>query len=480
MELARRLLHHEITSHDPGDVMGDIFKCWFLEPVRTESMKVGSQNETKVLAALPREFNNLVSEWALSSKSQITFQWVDAIDVGLLCLKNARYIGTSVDKLALICCIEVPPEMHTHPRRLSTSLGNTFLCSHEGCEASATHNFPSQNVNIPRLCEMHKLEGMIQIPISTTHLDDNSCYACHRSCTFQYSIFACLKGACDAHRVTGMTPIFPSQNTIPFVPPSKTLTLMCVEVKTMTKETTVQPEVHLQEQYGKFIHCDIVTQNDLFRAAIPKPAHRVQCVHHIIATDTKLCLYVVSDTGRLGILRMVLLYVNDAFNGSYLAMFKRIVDKYLPWVYGSPRTAVPEFTEEQLGYLKTNEVLLYHFHLWSALMHYVTNKGPIPNVQAVLPSMVALWNLVKNGGDLYSALLNHIKPIHVKLNGKGKVYCEASTQLFIKYTKQLEFGQPFRSCLTQHTRLNYTQIFKQWSQILCPSFANWCGILHSK
>ena len=41
--------------------------------------------------------------------------------------------------------------------------------------------------------------------------------------------------------------------------------------------------------------------------------------------------------------------------------------------------------------------------------------------QAVLPSMVALWNLVKNGGDLYSALLNHIKPIHVKLNGKGKV-----------------------------------------------------------
>ena len=118
---------------------------------------------------------------------------------------------------------------------------------------------------------------------------------------------------------------------------------------------------------------------------------------------------------------MVLLYVNDAFNGSYLAMFKRIVDKYLPWVYGSPRTAVPEFTEEQLGYLKTNEVLLYHFHLWSALMHYVTNKGPIPNVQAVLPSMFALWNLVKNGGDLYSALLNHIKPIHVKLNGKGKV-----------------------------------------------------------
>ena len=35
--------------------------------------------------------------------------------------------------------------------------------------------------------------------------------------------------------------------------------------------------------------------------------------------------------------------------------------------------------------------------------------------------MVALWNLVKNGGDLYSAILNHIKPIHIKLNGKGKV-----------------------------------------------------------
>ena len=45
LHLAERLLNHEVTSADPGDVIGDLLKCWFLEPVRTESMKVGSNNE---------------------------------------------------------------------------------------------------------------------------------------------------------------------------------------------------------------------------------------------------------------------------------------------------------------------------------------------------------------------------------------------------------------------------------------------------
>ena len=52
-QLAERLVAHELTSRDPGDLVGDLLKCWFLEPVRSESMKVGSNNEELVLNALP-------------------------------------------------------------------------------------------------------------------------------------------------------------------------------------------------------------------------------------------------------------------------------------------------------------------------------------------------------------------------------------------------------------------------------------------
>ena len=45
LQLAQRFLSHEITSNDPGDIIGDLVKCWFLEPIRSDSMKSGTLNE---------------------------------------------------------------------------------------------------------------------------------------------------------------------------------------------------------------------------------------------------------------------------------------------------------------------------------------------------------------------------------------------------------------------------------------------------
>ena len=60
-------------------------------------------------------------------------------------------------------------------------------------------------------------------------------------------------------------------------------------------------------------------------------------------------------------------------------------------------------------------------HLWLALFRYVSTHGPIADVQAIVPTMVSVWNLVKNGGDLYSRLLNNAKPVHKKLPSRAKI-----------------------------------------------------------
>jgi len=82
-QLAERLLAHELHTTDPGDITGDLLKCWFLQPTRSESMKAGSNNENLVLSALPSFFKVVVAEWALSGQRSSTFEWKEGVQVGL-------------------------------------------------------------------------------------------------------------------------------------------------------------------------------------------------------------------------------------------------------------------------------------------------------------------------------------------------------------------------------------------------------------
>ena len=51
------ILQYQTTvSIDPGDIIGGLLKCWFLQPIRSESMKLGSDNENLLLSALPSFF----------------------------------------------------------------------------------------------------------------------------------------------------------------------------------------------------------------------------------------------------------------------------------------------------------------------------------------------------------------------------------------------------------------------------------------
>ena len=120
LQLAQRLLSHEITSNDPGlgDIIGDLVKCWFLKPIRSDSMKSGTLNEDLIQTALPRFFARAVTQWVLSSQREFLFEWLEAIEVGLVCLKNKRYMGTSADLLVRVSMTPVPPLVHTIPHEI--------------------------------------------------------------------------------------------------------------------------------------------------------------------------------------------------------------------------------------------------------------------------------------------------------------------------------------------------------------------------
>ena len=142
---------------------------------------------------------------------------------------------------------------------------------------------------------------------------------------------------------------------------------------------------------------------------------------HCIAFNANLALYVVADTGVVGIIRCVLLLVPNPFKAAYMQIFNQMTVQHLSWVHGTPTENIPHLSQERLGYLQSMDVLKFHVHLWQALFRYVSTHGPIADVQAIVPTMVSVWNLVKNGGDLYSRLLNNAKPVHKKLPSRAKI-----------------------------------------------------------
>ena len=317
-ELVKRLLSHEVMSVEAGDVYKDLFKCWFLEPIRSESMKIGCQNEPNIFRRIPEVFHVYQTEWLAVSTRDFSILIHELLEPGLLCLKPFPYVGTTPDGLALITRVGIESTMH----------------------------------------------------------------------------------------------------------------VMCIEMKTVTTETTIMADVNLASVYGTFCYVDILNDELLFKKVIPKTAHRVQCVHHIVSTNTQYCLYVVADSGACGIIRMVLIHVPSGFKQVYISIFNKFAHQFMSWVHGNPRTPLPEFTADQLGYLQSRDVLELHVALWTALMVHVQHHGPIANVHAIVPSIVSLWNLVKNGGDLYSSLLNHIKPDHKKINPRAKIWLRGLGTLF--------------------------------------------------
>ena len=156
-------------------------------------------------------------------------------------------------------------------------------------------------------------------------------------------MFACLKGTCAEHALEGMQPIQTSLDNNINIPLPANQFLMCVEVKSATTEERVWEELDLMHQHSKFIFIDITQHSDLFKRVIPKSAHRVQCVQHCIAFNANLALYVVADTGVLGIIRCVLLLVPNQFKAGYIDIFDQITHQHLTWVHGTPRTEIPHF-----------------------------------------------------------------------------------------------------------------------------------------
>ena len=75
-------------NHD-GNILEEIVKCWFLKPIRSKAMKIGSMNEKYVFTAIVGFLTNMCSSEIEVVTKPETF--------GLIVQQKSKWLATSVD-----------------------------------------------------------------------------------------------------------------------------------------------------------------------------------------------------------------------------------------------------------------------------------------------------------------------------------------------------------------------------------------------
>ncbi|OWZ09086.1 hypothetical protein PHMEG_00018266 [Phytophthora megakarya] len=93
------------------------------------------------------------------------------------------------------------------------------------------------------------------------------------------------------------------------------------------------------------------------------------------------------------------------------------MDTWLGWIY-NPDTSVPNFNTEDLGHCVDMATLKQLLSLW-----IVEDRGqPLPPAKHILPTVIAKWNKVKGGIDVYSRYLKTVKARHLHLGPLAAIW----------------------------------------------------------
>ncbi|KAE9063417.1 hypothetical protein PF007_g29565 [Phytophthora fragariae] len=188
-----------------------------------------------------------------------------------------------------------------------------------------------------------------------------------------------------------------------------------LEYKTRTTPVTIAKEAAIATKYDKFVTITLnsAEDGDDFKTIVPDQSHRSQLLHNTIgASLTNGMLVYASPTS---IIRVVHVILSDDVIDAYLLAISGVKDLCLDWIYTS-NAPVPSLSTDELGFCGDLEILKQHLSLWRELCKIVDARGkPLPAAKHIIPTLIATWNRVKGGIDVYSRFLKNVRARHQHL-----------------------------------------------------------------
>ncbi|GMF42848.1 unnamed protein product [Phytophthora fragariaefolia] len=232
-----------------------------------------------------------------------------------------------------------------------------------------------------------------------------------------------------------------------------------MEYKTRTTARTVRKEQNLASSHGKFTSVDVTTTGfgGSHCEVIPDRSHRLQILHNIVCGGVQDGFLVYASSSS--IIRVIRVAVDCGVSWTYRAALEAIQKGYISWIFAENR-AIPHFDSDQLGHCTDQRTLEQNLTLWKALVKVVDDRRqPPPPAKHIIPTLIALWNRIKGGIDVYSRYLKNVKSKHFRLSPTATVWLR--TLMSLVYNAQQSL-----LCSSYKAYQNHKQNL--------PSFAAFC------
>lgn len=198
--------------------------------------------------------------------------------------------------------------------------------------------------------------------------------------------------------------------------PSRNISFFAVlEYKTKPRGNTVDTERNIAVRCGKLATVELNSHSDsrYLKTLISDQGHRSQLLHNIISGSLRDGFIVYASS--TAILRVVHVVIGDDIVDAYRLALRNIKEACMDWIY-TPNASVQPFTVDELGHCGDVSTLKQHLALWRIVEAKTEERGgPLPAAKHIIPSVIAIWNRVKGGIDVYSRYLKNIKPSHEHL-----------------------------------------------------------------
>jgi hypothetical protein len=196
-----------------------------------------------------------------------------------------------------------------------------------------------------------------------------------------------------------------------------------VEVKSRTTDNTQESEHKLAGKFGKYAEFSFSVRADnqkTLKHVIPEAAYRSQLLHSLCSAGLDSWFYVSASLSN--IIRVVKVSISPGDRFEYMSALTLLRLRHINWVYDET-VPLPTFTEEEIGYAKSKHAVEETLHVWRALNSTIESTGqPLPPGRHLLPSLIAMWNRIKGGVDVFSRVLENCKAVHGGSNPTATIW----------------------------------------------------------
>ena len=197
-----------------------------------------------------------------------------------------------------------------------------------------------------------------------------------------------------------------------------------LELKTKATATTVTKEKELLASNNLLPWVHVVDADGL-KQSVRDPGHRVQCMHHMSTYNSRFCLYVVAEAGR--VLRCVLIESTAVKRQLYRDALAALWNEYMS-PFDSVKTIPAGINESNLGFVETVYNMQFHIAYRKGLRELVRKEGCLPPARHILTFFQALWNPLKGGTDQYSRAME-------ETHGRWENYLQPTQRLTVRTLK---------------------------------------------